>query len=44
MRKFGQLKATSRHIEDVGVDVNVVYPKWINIKDLLELDFRAPEI
>lgn len=44
MGKLGQVKTILSYIEDVGVDINIVYPEWIYCKDLLELDFCAPEI
>ena len=44
MGELRKLEPVLRHVEDVRVYVDVVYPERIDVKDLLELDFGAAEV
>lgn len=44
MRKLRQIQSILCHIEDVRVDVDVIYPEGIYSQDLLELDLSTSEI
>ena len=44
MRKLRKVEAVLCHVENVGVDVDIVYSEWVYSENLLELDFCVAEI